>query len=180
MNYEINPCKACVDKFKSGKCNINNINQCCYDTLAAFSGSASVNSVRNTEGAKNCVQCVHNAMKAIGRTPCDLQLAPPPVWNQVPHYLPKNLSQGMNLNEAKNMCLVQCEDGVNMNACKENCLTDVSAVVETYENNGQTYNNYVKDDPIVFYVTFGIFAFFFSVILTCFLRSLMETNHLEF
>lgn len=132
-NFEINPCKACTEKFKNGDCGINDINNCCYDTLTAFSGSSSVDSVRRTKQAKNCVQCVLNNMKTLGpfgRTFCDFKLAPPPIWSQVPHYVPELLNQGYTKEEAMQKCLQYCDKTTYPNDCKDNCYTDAAAVEE--------------------------------------------------
>ena len=36
-NLQLNPCSACMKKYDIK--DINNINQCCYDTAAAFDSS---------------------------------------------------------------------------------------------------------------------------------------------
>lgn len=172
MTYKINPCKACLEKFDRG--DVNNINNCCYDTLTAFSNSTSVNSVRGTEQAKNCIECVGNAMRDIGRNYCNLQLSPPPIWNQVPHYFPGYLDNGHSVEDARNLCLKKCDSLPNTSiACKENCVTDASAVVEERE----TYQACKKKNVSPFYI--GYFAtniIVITIVVIAFIISLARNN----
>lgn len=128
FDYNVNPCKTCLNKFKNGDCDVNNINDCCYDTLAAFLGEGSVNAVRDTPEAKNCIECLQRSIKDMGRTPCDLRLGPPPIWNQTPHYFPQLLSEHQNAEVAKDMCLQKCSSNYYPNECNINCFTDYGAV----------------------------------------------------
>ena len=128
FDYNVNPCKTCLNKFKNGDCDVNNVNDCCYDTLAAFLGEGSVNAVRDTPEEKNCIECLQRAIKDMGRTPCDLRLGPPPIWNQTPHYFPQLLSEHQNAEVAKDMCLQKCSSNYYPNECNINCFTDYGAV----------------------------------------------------
>lgn len=133
MNYKINPCHACMEKYKKNNCDINNINNCCYETLAAFYGIPNVNRIRDTKDAENCVKCLYNQMKNMGRTPCDFQLAPPPIFAQVPHYFPKYLAKSNDIQKAKQLCIQKCNSNIYSEECKENCITD-SLAVESYHS----------------------------------------------
>ena len=53
MNFEINPCKACKEKYKNGDCDINTVNSCVAETAAAFAGIPSNNLIKNTTDANN-------------------------------------------------------------------------------------------------------------------------------
>ena len=55
-NYKINPCKSCRQNYDLT--DINSINQCCYNTLAAFEGKTSLNSFRNSPEVMNCQKCI--------------------------------------------------------------------------------------------------------------------------
>lgn len=123
----INPCKACIDKFKNGRCGVHNINDCCYDTLAAFTGSQSVNDIRYVD---NCVDCVQQFLKAEGKTSCDLNIKPPPIWNDVPHYFPRLLQELDDPDQSLITCKQLCSenDKLHVNKCHENCETDFNAV----------------------------------------------------
>lgn len=159
--YDLNPCKACLDKYKRGKCDINNLNNCCYDTLTAFSGNYSVDGVRRTPQAQNCVQCLKNAMRTLGpfgRTFCDLRLAPPPVFQQYPHYLPDLLQKGDTPDNALRKCLSMCDSSTYPVECAENCITDRNAVVpvevENFSSEGKSAVEYI----VIVFVVFILFA----------------------
>jgi hypothetical protein len=129
--YKINPCKACEKKLQRTRCNVNTMNDCCYATLAAFSGATSSNAINNDESANNCKECVQkvmNGMGVFGRTPCDLKLSAPPLWQQSPHYLPSLLNDGKTPDEARNMCMFMCKETQYPNMCMENCQTDYDAL----------------------------------------------------
>lgn len=187
MNISINPCKACLNKFSPGKSDINNINQCCYETLAAFKGTDSVNDIRGSPEAANCVNCVNNAIKSMGKTPCDLQLAPPPLWNRAPHYFPTLLSETKDPSHAFTQCIEKCQGNFLQSECKINCFVDAGAVEyikEGYDNEEDkeeekdkpTYQDYAKDKPIPFYLSFILFSIPLSIILVIFIKALYSNK----
>ncbi len=147
IDYNVNPCKTCLNKFKNGDCDVNNINDCCYDTLAAFLGEGSVNAVRDTPEAKNCIECLQMGIKDMGRTPCDLRLGPPPIWNQTPHYFPQLLSEHQNAEIAKDMCIQKCSSNYYPNECNINCFTDYGAV-EPIQKESFSLSNIDINSPI--------------------------------
>ena len=175
MNYEINPCKACWEKYKNSDCNINTINNCVTETAAAFAGFPNNNIITNTPAEKNWQECIHKMMKAQGRDPCEFQLDMAPVFNQVPHYFPDILSTTQNPDKALQYCVEKCSTNkMYKNTCVENCKTDYSAL-QTISNKelskknklDKKYNNYIKldntnskqkkiTDSPVFWFTIGI------------------------
>lgn len=140
--YVINPCSSCTKKY--GILDINNINQCCYDTLGAFTGNTSLNSYRSSPVADVCKQCVQNSIKALGRDPCEFRPAPYPNWVQVPHYFPALLETSASPEEALQKCEELCKTNQYPNECKETCQMDYSATsiaqVENYESEDKLYN----------------------------------------
>ena len=73
MTIKLNPCEACIKKYQSGNCDIRNVSDCCYTTLAAFAGETSMNAVRNgsasdDKGLENCKKCVSQFISKMGRT----------------------------------------------------------------------------------------------------------------
>ena len=128
-NFEINPCKACFEKFRTGKCSINSINNCCYTTLAAYKGNPSINSFRNSPEGQNCAQCLTKAINMFGNSTCDLRLTASPVFDISNHYFPNLLAEYKDVDKAKNACLEICKQNPNTyNTCVDNCITDASAV----------------------------------------------------
>ena len=150
-NFQLNPCDACIKAY--GIDDINNINQCCSDTYAAFAGVSSINNVRNLESFKNCEECIQKSIKALGRTKCDFRLTSYPVWTQAPHYFPNLFQETNNVEQAKNQCLQMCNKSAYPNECKKNCTIDSMAVVQNTKENflNNTVSSYkpVTSNPII-------------------------------
>lgn len=192
MSYEINPCKACWEKYKNSDCNINTINSCVTQTAAAFAGFPSNNVITNTLADTNWEECMHKMMIATGRNPCEFQLNMAPVFNQVPHYFPELLIGNGNPKKALQDCIVKCSSNkMYKNTCIENCMTDHSALQsitnrepyhsnnppqlnQKYFDNSKFYKNYpeAKEHPIAFWIGFIIFTLFFSFILVLLVKVL--------
>lgn len=142
MSFNINPCKACWEKYKRGDCDINNVNSCVADTAAAFSGIPSNNFIRGTNAGENWQNCMKKMMKAQGRTPCDFQLDMAPVFNQSPHYFPSLLAESRNPQKALSSCMQKCSElRHNPKACMQNCAVDNAAV----EHVNDTKENYIQE-----------------------------------
>jgi hypothetical protein len=152
MSKLINPCEACLKKYQDGKCDINNINSCCYDTLSSFYGGAmTMNDLRLSKEADNCSKCVLDKIHSLGKTRCDLKIDPPPVWNQIPHYFPRLFNQNGDVEKSKQQCLDMCNDNFYPNQCRENCLTDAYAVFTKQECDEGKHDQVLADednDPI--------------------------------
>ena len=196
MSYEINPCKACWEKYKNSGCNINTINSCVTQTAAAFAGFPSNNVIANTPAETNWEECVHKIMKAENRNPCEFQLDMAPVFNQVPHYFPELLAESGNPKKALQDCVEKCScNKMYKNTCIENCMTDHAALQpvpkkESYHYNKRPIfieNEYVenfdnsdfnknypeaKQHPVAFWVGFIIFTLLFSVVIIFFFKAL--------
>ena len=148
-NFQLNPCDACIKAY--GIDDINNINQCCSDTYAAFAGVSSINNVRNLESFKNCEECIQKSIKALGRTKCDFRLTSYPVWTQAPHYFPNLFQETNDVEQAKNKCLQMCNKSAYPNECKKNCTIDSMAVIQNTKENflnnttTSTYKPYINN-----------------------------------
>lgn len=177
-NFNINPCKACNLKCKAD--DINCINNCCSDTIAAFKGVSSINTIRNDPDFQNCVQCLNNSIQCLGSNTCDMRITAAPVWVQVPHYFPELLNKYKNINYAKNKCYEYCLDSKYKDSCIENCNYDAAAVEPYTSLPIQNKNNDTKPDdptpkpdetpiyktnPFSFYFSlfFGLFIFGFII-----------------
>lgn len=175
-NFNINPCKACRMKCEGN--DVNCINNCCSDTISAFKGVSSINTIRNDQDFKNCTQCLTDSIECLGSNTCDMRLTASPVWTQVPHYFPELLNQYKDINVAKNTCYNYCLDCKYKNSCIENCDTDANAV-EPYnkppENNVKNKDNkkikeapYSRTNPFSFYTALIIGLIIFGFILFLF------------
>ncbi len=125
-DFIIDPCSACLKKYDIK--DINNINHCCYNTLAAFANSSSINDFINYPDAKVCYKCVERSKEAMGRNRCEFRLPAYPVFVQDPHYFPDLLQQTSDPKKAKEMCIDKCEDSNYKNKCVDNCHVDYFAV----------------------------------------------------
>jgi hypothetical protein len=177
MSFDINPCYACLKKFSPENSDINNINNCCYETLAAFKGTDNVNSIRD---AQACVECVTAQIYNLDRTRCDFQIQAPPIFNQSSHYFPELYSKSLDKEKSKNECLNMCKTNRYPNECAINCVTDADAVesFSTFKQNNKkeqktdqkqdpTYKDYEKAHPktfsLVFIIMSLILAFFIGL-----------------
>lgn len=141
-SYTINPCDACIQRYKKSGCNINNISSCCYETLGAFMGSDNSLQIANTPQGKNAFDCVKNKIIAMGQSPCELKIAPRPILQRAPHYFPDLLEKTNNKEESKKQCIQMCQNTQYKNECILNCLTDYASVFEKTSSSSREKENY--------------------------------------
>ena len=135
MNYTINPCKACSKKFQNSDCNINDLNDCFLDTLAAYRNNH--NNFIVLDGVEsNWKECMSNKMAKLPyvagkpRTFCNFQLNKAPVFIEGEHYFPNQLNNNNgDAEKALNMCKLDCKKSRLFNTCVENCQVDYDALV---------------------------------------------------
>ena len=138
MSYDINPCKACWQKYQNG--NINELNDCIVDTATAFSDFPSNNSLRGNLKGQNWQDCIAKKLNTLPyvagkpRSFCNFQVNMAPRFLQIPHYYPKLLEQTHDPKKAKKMCHEMCKGYRLSETCKETCNTDHSAV-ENFSSN---------------------------------------------
>jgi hypothetical protein len=179
---EINPCRACMQKLSDpDKWSIPAIADCCYSTLANFTGTQNVNDIRDVQ---NCVDCVVSQLPdayGFDRNECNLHWKAPPIWNQTPHYFPTLLFDGNTPNDALQKCSIACLDDKYPNECAENCRMDFSAV-EGFETKKKTdekvssYDDYQKDNPWSFWVAFTLSALILAFVLVVTIRGVMSSD----
>jgi hypothetical protein len=178
-NYNINPCKSAIYKCPDDT-DVNCRNNTCMETLAAFMGASSINEIRNTPEAQNCVACMDNAIHCMGSNTCDLRLTLAPTFNQTPHYFPELLNKTKDVKKAKDMCMNWCQDCKNCtNSCMENCNTD-SMAVETFDKKKDESTpktgkpDYRTTNPISFYTAFFIGTILFMFIIYLFIKVILQ------
>jgi hypothetical protein len=177
---QINPCRACMQKLSDpDKWSIPAIADCCYSTLANFTGAQSVNDIRDVD---NCVECVVSQLpEAYGfdRNECNLDWKAPPIWNQTPHYFPSLLFDGNTPNQALRKCSEACQDNRYPNECMDNCRIDFNSV-EGFEKNDskdkkdQSYDDYQKDNPWAFWIAFTLASITLAFVLVVIIRGVMS------
>jgi hypothetical protein len=129
MSFTLNPCKACKEKYKNEKLDINTLNNCVTETATAFAGIPSTNFLQDTNAETNWRECMNDFMKTIGRSECDLHLDMAPVFVQSPHFFPELLEDTQDPKKALSICINKCEKmNHNTQQCIENCITDRLAV----------------------------------------------------
>ena len=127
-SYVIDPCTACRMKFGNEDVNINKLNSCVTETAAAFTEFPTNLAVEKGDSMINWSECMKEAMAKIGRTPCDFQLNPAPVFAQYPHYFPKFLFDLGDRQKAFEGCVKECRRNNDSVECITNCQTDHDAV----------------------------------------------------
>ena len=178
-DFTINPCKACIEKLKNNECDVNSINDCCYSTLDAFIGNGSVNSIRNTQQAKNCIECVKQSINLIGRDSCDMKISPPALFNQTPHYFPHLLNETNDPNISLEECKKRCLNSSFKNECLENCITDFNAVEifnkqqKEQDINQQQNQNVKQQKNLLYWITFIILLILYLYILYSIYKNLI-------
>lgn len=194
MNYTINPCKACSKKLRHRGCNINDLNDCYLETLAAYKNNHN-NFVILDDTDSNWKECMANKMSNLPyvagkpRTFCNFQLNRAPVFIEGNHYFQDQLNANNgDAEKALNICKLQCQKSKLSNTCTENCQVDYDALVpqkNTTEEvkemyNAQTpapkddnsINGIIKEHPVTFYTTFTIVAVLFAILIFVFLYTL--------
>lgn len=132
--YQINPCKGCMEKLRQMDIpDINALNNCCYDMTARATGAQSINQIRGTELVNNSADCIHNAMRNMGRSPCNFKLSSPPIFIPNTPNLFQELENGLSPDDALNACLSKCNpsnSGAPNISCIDDCMLQRSCVVE--------------------------------------------------
>lgn len=127
MSYEkINACSSCV--LRHGTNNINELNECCYNTCASFiNGTQS--DVINSECGQRCRTCMINAVGCKGKNSCEFlpEIPSIKIQNQpFKHCL--DTYQG-DKSDALKCCLAQCSNFDE----QEECIDAFNALVEVKE-----------------------------------------------
>ena len=134
MSYNINPCKACWQKYKNGDCDINDVNNCIVDTSTAFNEFPSNNTMRGNPQGQNWQDCISKKLAELPyvagkpRSFCNYQLNVAPRWVQEPHYYPRCLEETKDPKKALQKCYNLCKGSKLRETCKITCNTDHNAV----------------------------------------------------
>jgi len=149
MNNDIklNPCVPCMRKHDP--CDINSINNCCYNICAGYIGSSKYPEIINSHCAKMCQQCVNKSTQLNGKAPCYWRnFDKPVIYTQVPHYFPEYFNQTKNKNQALAMCKNACNSSSHPGECCEQCQLDADALMidngiggVPYSGESYTYSN---------------------------------------
>ena len=195
MSYNINPCKACLERYKAGNCDINNMNSCVVETAAAFAPFDSNNALRGAAGGEHWHECMSAMMQGLPdragqpRDFCNFQLNMAPVLSPIPHYYPGLLDETKDPNKALARCLEAASHHRQPLSTAEVCRTDHAAVemmtptkerVEQHpanengstESKDPTFNQEAKSQPAAFWITFVIVALLLAVVLAVFIAVL--------
>ena len=135
----IDPCTPCIKKY--GPCDINNINNCCYNIVAGYVGSAKYPEIINSQYAKKCQQCIDISTKMNGKTPCYWRnFRKPVIYTQVPHYFPEYYKECGDKQKALVMCKQQCLTSGYPGECIEQCQLEADALILPEKNQQSMYN----------------------------------------
>lgn len=131
--YELNPCNVCMKLYKDTGPNVNDINNCVYEITRAYERVPNIDSFVKIDSTK-CDKCIALVLKHMGPFPdgltcCDLKVNPPPVYNQVPHYVPELITQNLSIEDAKQKCIQMCKLNTKyVNECINYCKIDAAAL----------------------------------------------------
>jgi hypothetical protein len=191
MSYKINPVKAAVMAHKGGYCDINNLNETCFNVCAAFKGSEN-NWDISPQCADQCEGLVEKMrLETYGLDWCDHHAPRRPVnWNQAPHFFPALFNQCKNVPKALAQCLQKCEGQNLCGECKNNCKVDSYAVDQTGtrenysdddnnnnndDNNGSPdFGKYEKAHPVAFWIGVSLATLVFLFFIFVLFRFLMQ------
>jgi hypothetical protein len=156
MKYIINPCNACHKKIQNRECNINDLNDCYAETLAAYQRYPNNFVILGGDAKDNWKQCMSNKMETLPyvagkpRTFCNFQLNAAPVFVG-DHFFPSKLyDYDGDADKALNACKLECKNVRNKNECAINCQVDFDALekVENYEYKSKSDNENVCDPTL--------------------------------
>jgi hypothetical protein len=189
MTFQINPCKAVMQKVKDSNCDINTMNDLCYGISKAYGNV--YGSGLEKELDKKCADLITKKKCVLGRNSCNLRRpVPPPYFNQVSHFFPSLLKQYNDKHKAYDQCCIQCKNNRYPNSCEENCRLDAGSVVpytkEKYDESHKRkshnepdkvdYERYKNDHPVVFFIGFSIVTIMIVFLVWYFIRSLITKN----
>lgn len=127
MNNDLNidACSACTARH--GMNNINAVNDCCYNTCAAFV-DGDISDVINSPCGQNCKRCIQNSLACKGKTSCGKNLAVPTIPSR-PQNFKSCLEQTDDTKSALGCCMQRCNDS----ECQEHCIDAYNSLVMVRE-----------------------------------------------
>jgi hypothetical protein len=186
MSFQINPCKAVMQKVKDANCDINTANDLCYSISNAY-GNVYGSDLKSKLN-KQCSDLITDKKRVLGKNTCNLRRPIPPVaFNQVPHYFPELLKQTNDPNKAYLQCCNKCTGNKHENSCRENCKLEASAVErkEEYKKHHKhrkkhiDYDGYKNAHPVLFFIGFALVTLMIVFLVWFFVRSLITKNNLN-
>ena len=133
MNFQINPCKAVMNKLSTSGCDINKMNELCYGICKSYGDTY--------EGVSDdcrdqCAAMISDKKKQYGFTDCTKrQPTPPPGWFQIPSLFPSLLRKFNDPQQAYTACCQMAMDTPYPKSTREKCKLDADALIlPTIEN----------------------------------------------
>lgn len=121
----VNPCSACSLRYD--KTDINNLNDCCFQTCAQFVDGSQQDVIQSECGQK-CVKCVTQGVNCLGKDRCGLDPEIPSI-RLTPKHFKECLSQTETPTEALSCCLNRSSNFEE----QERCIDAYNALVEVKE-----------------------------------------------
>ena len=202
MSFQINPCKAVMQKVKDANCDINTMNDLCYGISNAY-GNVYGPEIKSKLD-QQCADLITKKKCVLGKNTCNLRRpVPPPSFNQIPHYFPGLLKECNDVGKAYKQCCMKCTGEQYDNGCRENCKLEAEAVVlhkeENKEENKEEYKEEYKENhkhhkhhkhrekidyegyknahPFVFFLGFGLVTLMIVFLVWFFIRGLTTKNN---
>jgi len=148
MKYTINPCNACQKKFRNKECNINDLNNCYAETLAAYERYPNNFIILDGQAKNNWKECMLNKMATLPyvagkpRDFCNFQLQPAPVFVGDHFFQSKLYENNGDSIKALNECNIECKKVKNKIECQINCQVDFDALESVEKDQIEYVENY--------------------------------------
>lgn len=122
---QVNACSACT--LRHGTTNINQLNECCYNTCASFvEGNQS--DIINSPCGQRCRKCISTAVGCKGKSTCEYLPEVPTIKLQS-QLFSKCLKENEKPSDALKCCLAQCDNYED----QEKCIDSFNALIEVKE-----------------------------------------------
>jgi hypothetical protein len=147
-NFELNPSKA-VKKYLYGKDNnINTMSNLCYEISSSYGKTFGENVEKELK--EQCAELISEKKHEMGLTDCYMKRpAPPPIWNQIPHFFPDLLNTLKDPDKALNECISKSRKTKYPNECLNMCNLDYLTVnKKEKENIVENYTNKMKKNKV--------------------------------
>ena len=168
MSIEINPCQACRKHHPAD--DINAINNCVFETSAAFLNANSLSKFNTTNLYKHAQECVTDSKILKGRNTCEFRLQPSPIFVQVPNYFPDLYNEHNNKEISLQTCKEKCSKYSSYpGECQEKCEVQADAVVDNIEK----YKPKPKHN-FSYYFFYILFSIFFILLIIMFVQVLIK------
>ena len=177
----LTPARGCITYY--GVRDINNVNDCCYNTCATFMGQDQ-SDVIQSECGEMCKNAMFDLILLNGRNPCEFWPEVPVVRNRPTTFL-QNLKTTKDPNQAFQQCVKDCDTIMPNypNQCKLQCWMDRSALnisgPESCAGRNTIKETFIENysggitNPVPYWISVGVVAVLGFIFVIVFLRAVV-------